>query len=376
MSIAEPSPHDESLSPASIVVAAGRPLRTPGASVNAPIELTSTYAAREGGVGYGRNGNATWTAFEDALGQLEGGDALVFASGMAAITSVMSLLPEGGTVVAPRHAYNLTTALLSDYAEAGHHVREVDIERTADVVEALEGADLVWTESPTNPMLEVADLRTIFAAARELGVMSVCDNTFATPLLQKPLDLGADVVVHSVTKYLSGHSDVLLGATVTRREDLHTRLSRRRTRHGAIAGPMEVWLALRGLRTLHVRFERACANAAELARRLATHPMVERVRYPGFGAMLAIEVRSEAGAAGVDDAVDPAVIADAVAAGCRLWLDATSLGGVESLVERRRKYAAESPTVPENLLRLSVGIEDVDDLWRDLDRALVASGRG
>lgn len=348
-------------------MAAGRPERTPGASVNPPIELTSTYVAREGGVGYGRNGNATWTAFEDALGQLEGGDALVFASGMAAITSVMSLLPEGGTVVTPRHAYNLTTSLLADYAKAGHDIREVDIEHTDDVVEALEGADLVWTESPTNPMLEVADLRTIFTAARLRGVMSVCDNTFATPLVQKPLDLGADVVVHSVTKYLSGHSDVLLGATVTRRDDLHMALSRRRTLHGGIAGPVEVWLALRGLRTLHVRFERACANAAELARRLGTHPGVERVRYPGFGAMLAIEVRGGAGGAGGADS------ADAVAAGCRLWLDATSLGGVESLIERRRKYAAESPTVPENLLRLSVGIEDVDDLWRDLDHALRSS---
>ncbi len=355
-------PADDALAPASLVVSLGRPERVPGASVNPPVELTSTYAAPEAGVGYGRNGNPTWTAFEDALGALERGDALVFASGMAAITAAMSLLPAGGTVVAPRHAYNLTTALLEEYAKAGHEVRPVDIADTAAVAEALDGADLLWAESPTNPMLEVADLPALFAAARERGALSVCDNTLATPLHQQPLALGADIVVHSVTKYLSGHSDVLLGATVTRRADLLAHLSHRRTRHGAIAGPMEVWLALRGLRTLHVRFERACANAAELARRLREHPRVELVRYPGFGAMVSIEVRGGADAA------------DAVTTACRLWLHATSLGGVESLIERRRRYAAESPTVPENQLRLSVGIEDVDDLWRDLARALDALG--
>jgi cystathionine gamma-synthase len=189
----------------------------------------------------------------------------------------------------------------------------------------------------------------------------VCDNTFATPLLQQPLELGVDVVVHSATKYLSGHSDVLLGVAVTPRADLYATLQRRRLVHGGIAGPMEAWLALRGLRTLHVRFERQCANAAEIARRAEGHPAVDRVRYPGFGAMVSIEVRGGAAAA------------DAVATGCRLWLNATSLGGVESLIERRRKYAAESPTVPEALLRLSVGIEDVDDLWRDLSQALQAA---
>jgi len=241
-------------------------------------------------------------------------------------------------------------------------VRHVEIADTASVVAALDGADVLWLESPTNPTLEVADLPALVTAARERGVLTVCDNTFATPLLQQPLDLGADVVVHSATKYLSGHSDVLLGIAVTRRQDLYDALLRRRVVHGGIAGPMEAWLALRGLRTLHVRFERQCANAAELARRAADHPGVERVRYPGFGAMISFEVRGGAAAA------------DAVAAGCRLWLDATSLGGVESLIERRRKYAAESPTVPESLLRLSVGIEDVDDLWRDLTQALESAG--
>jgi len=354
----------DDLSPASVVVAAGPPARVPGASVNPPVEFTSTYAAPGAGVGYGRNGNPVWSAFEEALGRLEGGQARVFGSGMAAISAVLALLPAGGVVVTPRHAYNLTNVLLEDYAKAGCEVRAVDISDTDAVLSALQGADLLWTESPTNPMLEVADLAAIFAASRAADVLSVCDNTLSTPLLQQPLALGADIVVHSVTKYLAGHSDVVLGATVTGRggrgPELLDALTRHRTMHGAIAGPMEVWLALRGLRTLHLRVERSSANAAELARRLADHPAVERTRYPGSGAMVALEVRGGADAA------------DRVAAGCGLWLDATSLGGVESLIERRRKYAAEAPTVPENLLRLSVGIEDVDDLWKDLDRALRA----
>ncbi|MDQ2756036.1 MAG: PLP-dependent transferase [Actinomycetota bacterium] len=357
--------HLDDLSPASLVVAAGRPERVPGAGVNPPIELTSTYAAPQTGVGYGRNGNATWTAFEQALGALEGGTARVFGSGMAAISAAASLTPRGGVVVVPRHAYNLSTALFADYGSEGYEVRTVDLTDTAAVLSALVGADLVWTESPSNPMMEVADLPAIFAAARAAGAISVCDNTMATPILQRPLELGADVVVHSVTKYLSGHSDVVLGATVTGSgglgPQLLERLTRHRTLHGAIAGPMEVWLALRGLRTLHVRVERSSANAAEIARRLGTHPCVENVRYPGFGAMAAFEVAGDAAAA------------DAVAAGCRLWLGATSLGGVESLLERRRKYPAEAATVPEHQLRLSVGIEDVDDLWRDLDQALRAA---
>jgi len=354
----------DDLSPASVLVAAGRPPRTPGASVNPAVELTSTYAAPVAGVGYARNGNPVWTAFEETLGRLEGGSALVFGSGMAAIAAVLALVPDDATVVTPRHAYNLTNVLLDERAKAGLEVRQVDISDTASVVAALDGADLVWTESPTNPMLEVADLPAIYRAAAADGVLAVCDNTLPTPLLQRPLALGADVVVHSVTKYLSGHSDVVLGATVTsasgRGPGLLERLTGHRTLHGGIAGPMEVWLALRGMRTLHLRMERACASAEELARRLGSHPRVERVRYPGLGAMLAVEVRG--GAEG----------ADRVASGCRLWLDATSLGGVESLIERRRKYAAEPVTVPENLLRLSVGVEDVDDLWRDLDRALRA----
>ena len=173
-------------------------------------------------------------------------------------------------------------------------MRRVDISDTAAVVAALEGADVLWAESPTNPMLEVADLPRIFEAAHTVGALVLCDNTFATPLVQQPLSMGADVVVHSVTKYLAGHSDVVLGATVTADTDEGPGSTRRSPGtgllHGAIAGPMETWLALRGMRTMHLRVERSSANAAELAARLQGHPALERLRYPGFGSVIAIEV--------------------------------------------------------------------------------------
>ncbi|WP_231961393.1 trans-sulfuration enzyme family protein [Pedococcus dokdonensis] len=352
----------EHLSPASRVVALGRQPRVPGANVNAPLEFTSTYVA-DGPVNYARGGNPTWSAFEEALGALEGGDALVFASGMAAVSAALTLVPHGGAVVVPSHAYNGTTALLDQLATSGAAVvRRVDPTDQEQVRDALQGAAMLWVESPTNPMLEVSDIRALAAMARETGALTVCDNTFATPLVQRPLEDGADVVLHSVTKYLSGHSDVILGALVTPSTDagkeLAARLATARLLHGGIAGPMETWLALRGLRTLHVRLERATANARELAERLAGHAHVDTTRYPGFGAIIAIEVPG--GGAG----------AERVAAATDLWTHSTSLGGVESQIERRRRHPAEPATVPDNLLRLSVGIEDVEDLWRDLDQAL------
>ena len=356
------APGPERLAPATRVVALGREDAAPGGQVGAPLVLTSTYHAG-GDVVYARTGNPTWTAFETALGDLEGGEALVLSSGMAAVTAALSLLPHGGTVVAPDAAYNGVVATLTEREAAGAAtVRRVDVADTGAVLAALDGADLLWLESPTNPLLEVADLTTLLAAAREHGVLSVVDNTFATPLLQRPLELGADVVVHSVTKYLSGHSDVLLGAVVTaptvQGRALRDRLLSHRILHGAIAGPMEVWLALRGLRTLALRVERSGANALELAARLGEHPRVERVRHPGFGGIVSIEVAGGAEAA------------ERVCAATRVWVHSTSLGGVESQLERRRRIPSEPPRVPENLVRLSVGIEDVDDLWDDLAQAL------
>jgi cystathionine gamma-synthase len=377
----------DDLAPDTIAVHAGRPARVPGAAVNTPPAASSTFVGVPAGAPapgpvYGRWSNDSWEAFEAALGALEGGRALLFGSGMGAISAALALVPVGGRVVVPNHPYSGTTGLVGALVESGTlTATAVDISDTDAVVAALGGTgdvDMLWVETPTNPMLEVADLPALVAAARSRGALVVVDNTFATPLGLRPLDHGADVVVHSVTKYLAGHSDVVLGASVTRDDDLHARLLARRTQHGAVAGSFEAFLALRGLRTLGLRVARATSNAAVLAGRLTEHPAVARVRHPSlpadpgharaaaqmrhFGAIVAVEVHGGADAA------------ELVAAGVRLWLHATSLGGVESSLERRRRHPAESPDVPEALLRLSVGIEDVEDLWADLAQALDAVG--
>jgi cystathionine gamma-synthase len=372
------------LAPATIAVTSGRPERTPGGPVNAPVVLSSTYVSAgtppPGDLLYARAGTETWVPFERALADLEGAalPGLVFGSGMAAIAAAMSLVPHGGRLVIARHAYQVTLAFADDLAaRAGVEVVRVDIADTAAVTAAVQGpvpASLLWVESPTNPMLEVADIPALVAAAHAVGCPVAVDNTFATPLGQRPLGWGADVVVHSVTKYLAGHSDVVLGAIVVDDADLRARFEAYRTLHGSIAGPWEVWLALRGLRTLALRVGRSQASAAELARRLATHPRVVEVRHPslpqdpghsrakrlmnGFGSIIGVRPVGGAGAA------------DAVVDALRLWVPATSLGGVESSLERRRRFATESLTVPDDLLRLSVGIEDVEDLWSDLSQAL------
>jgi cystathionine gamma-synthase len=364
--VSVPSTHPEQngLRVETYLVTSGRPPAQPGASANVPVEFTSTYAA-DGPVNYARAGNPTWSAFEAALGGLEGGTALVHASGRGALAAALSRLPPAGTVLVADTTYNGTGDLIRELEGSGATVLRRHAGDTQGFLTDLERADLVWLESPTNPLMDVIDLPTILERAAASSVLSVVDNTMPTPLLSRPLDLGADVVVHSVTKYLAGHSDVILGATVVadteRGASLGDRLRRHRTLHGAIAGPMEVHLALRGLRTLALRFERACASAAELASRLSRHPVVARVRYPGSGAMLSIDIAGDAAAA------------ERVCAGTRVWFHSTSLGGVESQLERRRRQPSEPVSVPENLIRLSVGIEHVEDLWTDLDQALKAA---
>ena len=371
-------PHQ--LAPDSIVVAAGRPPREHDAPVNPPIVLSSTFhEAVDPAAGdriYGRMSNPTWDPFEEALGTLEGAalPALVFSSGLGAASAALSLVPTGGVVVMPRHAYAGSLSLAADEESRGRFtVLTVDVADTDQVLATLASADLLWLESPTNPMLEVADLRTLIGAAKTAGVTVVVDNTFNTPLVCRPLDFGADVVLHSVTKYLAGHSDVVLGALATSDPELQEKLLKHRTLHGAIAGPFEVWLALRGLRTLALRVERSQATALSLARRLQAHPALTRVRFPGlpedpgheraadqlngFGSIISIELADVAAA-------------EALVSAVRLWLPATSLGGVESLIERRRRQTGEPVTVPESLVRLSVGIENPEDLWADLEQAL------
>ncbi|KNC20492.1 cystathionine gamma-synthase, partial [Arthrobacter sp. RIT-PI-e] len=333
---------------------------------------------------YARGSNPTWDPFEDALAALEGAEtpALVFASGLGAAAAVLALVPPGGVVLMPRHAYAGSLALAADLEAAGRlELRPVDIADTPAVLAELEelsgrfgaGRILLWLESPTNPMLEVAELSALTAAAHAAGARAVADNAFNTPIVHRPLDAGVDVVVHSVTKWLAGHSDVVLGALVTRDAALRARLLAHRTLHGAVAGPFEVWLALRGLRTLALRMERSQVSAGLLAQRLAEHPAVRRVRYPGLPAdpghhRAAAQFTGFGGIVSLE--LDDVRTADAVVSAVRLWLPATSLGGVESLIERRRRHPAEPGTVPEALVRLSLGIENVEDLWADLDQAL------
>ncbi len=357
----EPAAADPRWRPETLAVKLGRPPSEPDEPLNVPLTMASTYVAG-GDREYGRYANPTWEAFEEAVGELEGGRALSFASGMAAASTVLDLVAPGETVVVSRHCYQGMLAQLAALEARGLvKVVLVDIDDTAAVLAALnEDVALLWIESPTNPALEVADIRALCTGAAAAGVRVVVDNTFATPLLQRPLELGADLVVHSGTKYLAGHSDAMIGLVVTGSEDIYRALDEKRRVVGALPGTLEAWLALRGLRTLHLRVERAQSNAQELIRRLDGHPAIERVRYPGFGGIIAIEVRGGA------------MAADLVTHATGLWVHATSLGGVESSMERRRRWAGESPTIPESLIRMSVGVEDVEDLWSDLATALAS----
>jgi cystathionine gamma-synthase len=320
--------------------------------------LSSTYHAG-GPVGYGRYGNESWSALEAAIGELEGGKTVSFSSGMAAVSAVFSILPVGAPVVASNQGYSGVMGLLNQLHSTGRlEVRFVEIRKTDEVIAAMNGAALVWLESPTNPCLDVADLPTLISEAKKLGIGVAVDNTFATPLVQKPLTMGADIVMHSVTKFLAGHSDVVLGSLSTNDEALYKRLEESRRFNGSVPGPFEAWLAVRGIRSFPIRFRAAESNAKELVARLSQHPKITKVRYPDFGAVISFEVDGTA-----EDA-------QKVCESSQLITHATSLGGIESLWERRRRWAGESHSVPEQLIRLSVGCEHVDDLWADIQQAL------
>ena len=346
------------LQPETRAITAGRPERAAGSGLNPAISLNSTFAA--GGIGYGRFGNETWSALESAISSLEGAEStLVFSSGMAAISAVFSLLPHGAPVVASDEGYSGTMSLLRKKHEQGAlEVRFVDIANTSEVVAALDGAAFLWIESPTNPGLNLANIKTLIAEAKKRNLGVGFDNTFATPLNQQPLSMGADIVMHSVTKYLAGHSDVVLGSISVNDPALYSRILDIRTSMGAIAGPFEAWLALRGLRTFPLRFKAAQNNAALLVKKLEAHPKISRVRYPGFGAIISCEV--DATAEKTEELCDAA----------ELITNATSLGGIETTWERRRRWALESTSVPENLIRISVGCEAIDDIWSDIEGAI------
>jgi cystathionine gamma-synthase len=374
---------DPTRRPETAVVTAGRP-HGAGRPLNVPVVLASNFRAapaspgaeEAGGRGreYARDdGTPGWEALEAVVGELEAGQATAFASGMAAVAAVVDLLPAGARVVAPTDCYTGVRALLDRGQRLGRFSLElVDVADTPAVVAAAGRADLVWLESPTNPLLQVADLAAVCSAAKQAGARVAVDNTFATPLLQRPIDLGADIVMHSATKFLGGHSDLLLGIAVAADPAVATGLRHGRELAGATPGALEVYLAVRGIRTLAVRLDWAQRSARELAGRLAGHPVVTRVRYPGLpddpGHRTAARQMRGFGAVLAFDVADAAT-ADRVCDRLRIISSATSLGGVESTIERRAKLPGQEH-LPPGLLRLSVGCEHVEDLWQDLTRAL------
>jgi cystathionine gamma-synthase len=296
---------------------------------------------------------------------------------MAAIAAVFDQLPAGSTVVLPDDCYQGVAGLAAAGSQRGRwSVQRVALDDTAGWIQACAQADLVWLESPSNPLLGVADLQAICAAARKPGAIVAVDNTFATPLNQRPLDFGATVSLQSATKFIGGHSDLLAGVATTKSDALWHALKKSRELAGATPGTLECFLAVRGARTMALRLERAQQSAAVLATRLESHPMVELTRYPGlpshpthavarrvlkgFGSLISFDVRGGAAAA------------DAVCKAVRLIRHATSLGAVESTMERRAAIPGQEH-LPPALLRLSVGIENVDDLWNDLETALRAA---
>ena len=357
----------------------------PTRAVVPPIHVATTFLRdpdnqyRSGNV-YGRPDNATVREAEAIIAMLEDAKAaIVLGSGMSAAVAVFLALKPGDHVVAPKVMYwALRNWLMNDAAEWGLKTDFVDTSDLAAVEAALKPGQtkLVWLETPANPLWTITDIRAVSALAHRAGARVAVDSTGATPILSRPLNEGADIVMHSATKYLNGHSDVLAGALATAKEDeFWTRIKRVRAIQGLILGPFEAFLLIRGMRTLDLRVKAACAGAMELATRFSNHPDVAEVLYPGlpshpghaiaarqmnggFGGMLSIRVRGgEAAAVGV-------------AARVRLWKRATSLGGVESLIEHRASIEGPGTPVPADLLRLSVGIEDPADLIADLATAL------
>ena len=351
-----------------------------------PLHVATTYLrdpdnGYSSGNSYGRPDNPTVREAEAVIGALEGASAtLLFGSGMSASIALFLALGPSAHVVAPRVMYwGLRNWLLNEAPQHGLEVAFCDAEDLADLAAAVRPGRtrLVWLESPSNPLWGVSDIAGAARIAHEAGAALAVDSTCATPVFTQPLALGADVVMHSATKYLNGHSDVVAGALAFAREDaVSDRVRKIRQSHGMILGPFEAFLLIRGLRTLDLRVRASAANAAELATRLSNHAAVAAVLYPGlphcaghelagrqmrggFGGMLSIRVRGGEAAA------------IAAAARVKLWKRATSLGGVESLIEHRASIEGKGSPCPVELLRMSAGIEHVEDLWRDIDAALL-----
>lgn len=369
--------------PETIAAHGGRSEPAPTGGIVPSLELSTSYARRTqdyeppAGYVYSRFNHPNWVQAETLLAELEGAeDALLFPSGIATVSAIVETLKPGDHIVAQQSIFWGTRLRFQEFGERWGLT--MSVVPGSDLVAAIEPGRtrLVWFETPANPTWEIVDIAAVCAAARKAGALSVVDSTAATPVLTRPIELGADIAMHSATKYLNGHSDVLAGALATARNDeTWQRIRSWRGTAGAILGPFEAWLLLRGMRTLYLRVERSCASAMRVAEAMVRHEKVAHVLYPGlpshpghdiarrqmhggFGGMLSIRIRGDGTAA------------LRVATGTRLFRPATSLGGVESLIEHRATLEGAHGTVPPDLLRLSIGIEHPDDLIADLDRAL------
>lgn len=352
-------------------------------AVVAPLHLSTTFHRNDDGSYprgyiYSRNNNPTRDLFEKTMALIEGGqDCASFSSGMAATHAIIQALPPGSHILLPDDVYHGLTNIADNlFANWGISFSTVNMSNLDEIIRHITSkTKLIWLETPSNPMLQISDIRSISKLAKDHGLYVVVDGTWTTPLLQKPLDLGADLVMHSVTKYLAGHSDVLGGAVISKdHSPLSEAIRTIQQSCGAVMDPFSAWLTMRGMRSLSSRLRVQCQSAHTLAEFLAQHPGVQQVYYPGlddhpehsiatlqmegFGAMLSIEVNGDAKRA------------FSVAAKTKIFQRATSLGGTESLIEHRASIEPETSKTPDNLLRLSIGLEYIDDLLEDLNQAL------
>ncbi len=366
-----------------IAAQAGHGVDPATGAVAPPIHLSTTFerdpdGSYPRGYGYARNDNPNRQALEQCMIRLEGGAAAAaFSSGSAATAAVFQSLSPADHVVAPSDCYHGTSRLLREVFQPwGLEVTFADLTDSDQVKQALRpNTRLLWVETPSNPLLKITDIAQVSSIAHEIGALCVCDNTWATPVLQRPFDSNADLVVHATTKYLGGHSDVMGGVVVARNEDdFFRRVRNVQATYGAVPSPFDCWLVVRGIRTLHLRMRAHSENALEVAQFLSRHPRVEAVHYPGlvenagrepalrqmsaFGGMLSFQVKG-----GREQAM-------AVASKVSLFTRATSLGGTESLIEHRASVEGPESATPENLLRVSVGLENAGDLIEDLAQAL------
>ena len=354
------------------------------AAIATPIFLSTTFARDADGSYpkghmYSRNSNPNRDALEKGLAVLEGGaKAFAFGSGLAAVSAVFQCMKSGDHVLMPAVGYYASMKLAEEIMGSwGLQMTQVDMEDLEAMKAAIQpNTKLIWVETPANPLLGISDIQAICTIAHSHGIFVGVDNTIATPILQNPISLGADIVMHATTKYIGGHSDVLGGAIIMREEnDWSARLKRVQILMGATQNPLDCYLLARGLKTLPLRMREHSASALTLAQRLEKHIAIEKVHYPGLISHPQHELAKRQMPNGYSGMISIQIKGDEantkkVASGLKLFQQATSLGGVESLVEHRRSIEGPDSKTPGNLLRLSVGLEHVDDLWEDLDQAL------